>query len=220
MAPRSVTVPALLDHILQARRSHPPDRALLVGLSGIDGAGKGWVAHCLSGALEHCGARIALLNVDDWLNLPAVRFNPADPARHFYSHALRLEDFRELLLKPLRTTRSVDVIADLAEETATAFRRHRYHFSDVDIVLAEGIFLFTPRIRHSFDLTVWIDCPFEIALLRALARGQEGLSPEATIEAYRTIYFPAQQHHFQQDHPRDSATFILANDAAVGTPPQ
>jgi uridine kinase len=216
MAPRSVTVPELLEHILQARRSHPPDRALLIGLSGIDGAGKGWVAHRLSTALEHCGARIALLNVDGWLNLPAVRFNAADPARHFYTHALRLEDFRDLLLQPLRTTRSADVIADLAEETATVFRRHRYHFSDVDIVLAEGIYLFKPHIRHSFDLTVWIDCPFEVALIRALARGQEGLSPVATAEAYRTIYFPAQQHHFQLDHPRDTATFILANGAAVG----
>jgi len=199
MAPRLVTLPALVDVLHAARRTHDPARALLVGLSGIDGAGKGWVAHQLQLALMEDGFRLAVLNGDGWLTLPDVRFGPDRPALHFYTHALRL----------------VDVVADFAEETATSFRRHRYCYRDVDIVLAEGIFLFRTAMRDAFDLAVWVDCPFDTALSRALVRAQEGLPPEATSEAYRTIYFPAQHHHFRVDQPQERADYVLANGEAV-----
>jgi len=214
MAARPITLADLVKVLLQERRALAPERALLVGLSGIDGAGKGWVAHQLARALEQRGSQIAVLNVDGWLNLPSLRFNAQDPARHFYAHAVRLEAFRDLLLRPLGATRSVDLVADFAEETATSFRPHRYQFCDVDIVLAEGIYLFKSGLRDSFDVTVWIDCPFEVALTRALARAQEGLPAQATREAYQTIYFPAQQHHFALDCPQEHATWVLANGAA------
>jgi hypothetical protein len=43
-------------------------------------------------------------------------------------------------------------------------------------------------------------------------RGQEGLLRDATIEASRTIYFPAQQIHFARDDPCGAATAIVTND--------
>jgi uridine kinase len=49
---------------------------------------------------------------------------------------------------------------------------------------------------------VWIDCSFETALERAVARAQEGLSPTQTIAPYRTIYFAAQERHLALDRPR------------------
>jgi uridine kinase len=39
-------------------------------------------------------------------------------------------------------------------------------------------------------------------LERAIARAQEGLTPDDTIRAYRTIYFPAQEIHFARDNPK------------------
>ena len=59
---------------------------------------------------------------------------------------------------------------------------------------------------------MWIDCTFETALERALARAQEGLTPEETIRAYRSIYFPAPEIHFEQDDPKRKATIVLNND--------
>jgi uridine kinase len=216
MPPLPVTLPTLVNTIQAARQTHDPARALLVGLSGIDGAGKGWVARQLETALTTRGFRLAVLTVDDWLNLPPVRFAPHGPAVHFYTHALRLEDFCATLLRPLQATRSVDVVADIANEMAPSFRPHRYCYQDVDIVLAEGIYLFKRALRDAYDLAVWVDCSFDTALARAVARGQEGLPPDATIEAYRTIYFPAQHHHFRVDQPQDEADYLLPNGATVG----
>jgi uridine kinase len=76
----------------------------------------------------------------------------------------------------------------------------------------EGIYLSKRIFRHHYDLALWVDCSFETALIRALRREQEGLSPDATIRAYQTIYFPAQYIPFALDDPRSTADTILDND--------
>ena len=198
--------------ILACRASISESRGLVVGLSGIDGAGKGYVAGQLEAHLAQHGVAAGIINVDGWLNLPEKRFNQDCPAEHFYEHAIRFEEFFSQLVLPLRDRRSVHLVADFAEETAPSFRKHTYDFKDVGVVVVEGIFLFKPQYRKFFDLTVWVDCSFPTALARAIARAQEGLSIARTIGAYETIYFPAQRIHLAQDHPRESADLILEND--------
>jgi uridine kinase len=153
--------------------------------------------------------------VDGWLNLPQLRFsqNPAvPPAAHFYEHAIRFEEMFERLILPLKQNRRHFLLAAYTEETATAYRQHLYQFEDVDVILLEGIFLFKPAYRNHFELKLWVDCSFETALARALQRGQEGLPPAETIQAYNTLYFPAQRLHFALDDPRAAADLILVNE--------
>jgi uridine kinase len=189
--------------------------SLLVGISGIDGAGKGYLAGRLHARLAQSGLSVAPLNVDGWLNLPSVRFSRERPAEHFYLHALRLERMFGELVLPLRRDRGVRLTAPYAEETAAAFRDRVYEFRDVDVVLVEGIFIFKRPYRPLFDLAVWIDCTFETALERALVRAQEGLPPAETRKAYETIYFPAQRLHLERDDPRDAADGVIPNDPRV-----
>ena len=216
MDPQAITLPVLVRTPLQARSTWDPSRAILVGLSGIDGAGKGWLSQRLARSLEASGQRIALLHADGWLNLPHVGFDRAAPALHFYRHALRLDQLIATLLLPLQATRSLDLVVDHAEETATAFRPHHYRFSQVDLIVTEGIYLFKREFRAAFDFAIWVDCSFETALRRAILRAQESLPSEDTAEAYHTIYLPAQRHHLTVDRPRDQADYILPNDARVG----
>jgi len=195
-----------------------PGRALLVAISGIDGSGKGHVTSQVSASLAARGLRVAPLSVDPWLRLPHERFDPADPSRHFYARAIRFEEMFETLVLPLRDRRSIRLEADAVEETAIAYHRRRWEFDDVDVVLLEGIYLFQTPYRLHYDLACWLDCSFETALERAIARGQEGLGPEETARAYRSIYFPAQEIHFERDSPRESADVVFSNDPS-GRPP-
>ena len=188
------------------------DRALLVGISGIDASGKGFVTAGLAEDLVNRGRRPAAINIDGWLNLPHIRFSQTDPAENFYERALRLEETFERLILPLKRDRSVRLVADFAEETATSFRKHEYVYNDVDIILLEGIFLFKKQFVDYFDLRIWIECSFETAMERAVARSQEGLERKETIEAYETIYFPAQRIHFDLDQPQDAADLTLSNN--------
>jgi uridine kinase len=198
--------------ILERRASTPAARSLIVGISGIDGCGKGYVAAQLAAHLALHSVIPATLNVDGWLNLPEKRFDQINPAEHFYTNAIRFDEFFKELVLPLRERRSVHLIADFAEETASLYRKHTYDFRDVPVVLVEGIFLFKPEYRKYFDLAIWIDCSFSTALARAIARGQERLSPAKTIAAYETIYFPAQRLHLANDKPRENSDLIFEND--------
>lgn len=202
----------VLEMIVAARRRVGANRSVLVAITGIDASGKGHIAAQLAGALATGGTRVAVLSVDGWLNLPRKRFDKARPAEHFYRHALRLDEMFSQLVLPLRDRRSIDVEAEFAEETATEYRRHRYELDDVDVVLLEGIFLLKRAFQRHHDLSFWIECTFETALERALARKQEGLSDDETREAYRTIYFPAQEIHLARDEPRSAATAVLVSD--------
>jgi uridine kinase len=188
-------------------------RARLIGISGIDGSGKGYVSARLAEKLAGKGFRVALIAVDGWLNLPHVRFGGDDPGEHFYAHAFRFEEMFSRLIEPLVRDGRSHLIAEYAEETATCYRKHVYEFDDVDLILLEGIFLFKRENQPRYDFCLWIDCSFKTALERALSRSQEGLPPADTIAAYERIYFPAERVHFERDSPRDSADLVYVNDA-------
>jgi uridine kinase len=204
---------AVAGQILETRASIPTQRSALVAITGIDGCGKGYFAARLIKQLATQGVRAAIISVDGWLNLPHVRFNKSNPAEHFYLRAIRFEEMFSQLVLPLRDRRSIRLEADYAEETASEYRKHTYDFEELDVILLEGIYLLKRSFQEYYDLSVWIECSFQTALERALARAQEGLTPESTTEAYRNIYFPAQEIHFRRDDPRSAATLIINNDA-------
>jgi uridine kinase len=201
-----------VEAIARKRDAVVPNRAVLVGISGIDGSGKGFVTAKLAEALRAKSLNVALISADDWLNLPHVSMNHDNYAEHFYQHAIRFDEMFERLIVPLKYHREINITADCADAKATTYRERRYDFRNIDIVLLEGIFLFKRGYRHQFDLRVWIDCSFECALERAIERGQEGLLPTETSEAFETIYFPAQRIHLARDKPREAADYTFTND--------
>lgn len=206
---------AAVERILEARRRLPPSRAALIAVSGIDACGKGYLTAKLAGLLQASSIRVANINIDGWLNLPHVRFSKVNPAEHFYRHAIRFDAMFEQLIFPLRNCRAIDLTMDYTEEIAASYHKHRVKYEDIDIILVEGIYLLKREFQAAYDLALWIDCSFETALERAIGRAQEGLTPDATIKAYETIYFPAQQIHFAIDDPKAAAQLTIRNDCKV-----
>lgn len=199
-----------LVEVIKERRSGLSEmRALLVGISGIDASGKGFVTSKIAEELK--AFNVAAINVDGWLNLPATRFDPSNPGENFYNKGLRLDEMFERLVLPIKRDRELDLTMEYAEETATKYRPFTYRLSNVDIILLEGIFIFKKQYIRHFDLKVWIDCPFGTALKRAMSRSQEGLDNEQTIRAYESIYFPAQQIHLRIDKPYQAAEIVFEN---------
>lgn len=201
----------IVDAIAVRAATRPGEGSLLVAISGIDGSGKSTIAPRMVERLEERGLHTVLISLDAWHHPPERRFSKEDPAQHFYDHAFRFEELFRLLLDPLKQNRSVQLTVELTRLPENDFRRVTYDFRDVDVILLEGIFLLKRELRRNYDLAFWIDCPFETALRRALARNQEGLSPEEIIRDYETIYFPAQWIHLERDDPRANADGILDN---------
>ena len=79
---------SLVATIIEARNQAPATRALLVGISGIDGSGQGFVSVKLADALRATSLNVALISADDWLNLPDVFMNPTITQNIFTSMRL------------------------------------------------------------------------------------------------------------------------------------
>lgn len=212
MKKKLTEIKQVVNEILVKRKEMPTEQSLLVGISGIDASGKGFITAKLAGEIQKQNINAATINVDGWLNLPHVRFSEINPAEHFYNFGLRFEEMFKKLILPLKENCSIRLTADFAEETAMEFRKHEYDYENIGVILLEGIFLFKQAFRDFFDLKIWIECSFETALQRAIARSQEHLSPEETVKAYETIYFPAQKLHFAKDFPQEAADLIYQNE--------
>ena len=205
----------IVEDIAQTRQRVAPSRSMLIAITGIDASGKGYVTSRLANALRAMDLRVANINIDGWLNLPQLRFSKANPAEHFYLNAIRFTEMFAQLIFPLQNRRSLTIEMDFAAETATGYRKQLCAFEDIDVILLEGIYLLKREFQRYYDLSFWIECSFETALARAIARAQEELPPEATVHAYRSIYFPAQEIHFVRDNPRGAATAIVNNDSSL-----
>jgi len=202
----------IIDAIASQESFLSKQSAILVAISGIDASGKGYLAEKIVTMLRQRNLRVASINIDGWLNLPNQRFSQTNPGEHFYHHAIRFDELFTKLVLPLRQFRSISMEMDYAEETARKYRPHHYKFADIDMIILEGIFLLKTEFQPYYDLSFWVECSWETALNRAIPRSQEGLSPEATIHAYQTIYFPAQKIHLKRDNPKQAATAIIDND--------
>ena len=198
------------DVVARTRRAHK--RAPLIALSGIDGSGKSMLAPALAAALREHDLHAAVVNVDPWHTPAAIRFNAADPARHFYRFAFRYEELFERLIDPLRRHRSVSLNLPLLRLVDDVWDEHVYDFRDVDVVILEGIFLLRRALRARYDVAVWVECSFETALRRALERNQEGLDETTLRRDYATVYFPAQRLHVRRDQPHATADLVIDND--------
>ena len=159
----------LASRIVATRAEKSAEQAVLVGISGIDASGKGFITEKIAQRLQESGWRVATINADDWLNLPEVCLSRHKPGEHFYEHAMRFDEMFDQLIVPLKENRAVSIVADCADAKGNR-RKHSYEFRKIDIVLLEGIFLFKPAYRRHFDLTAWVDCSFATALKRAIAR--------------------------------------------------
>lgn len=208
----------LVRAVLAKRKALPKTQCALVGISGIDASGKGYTAELLADALRGYGSNVAIINGDGWLNLPDKRFSKVNPGEHFFLNAFRFEELFLRLILPLRAKRSIWLKVNHTEETATQYRQKIYDLQNIDIAILECVFLFQPAFEHYFDLKIWVDCSFDTALERAMARRQEDLPPAETVAAFQTIFFPAQHLHIDRDDPRGRADIVYPNDPRRNRP--
>ncbi len=204
---------ALAARVLETAPARPA-WARLVAVSGVDAAGKGTVARETAAVLERRGSRVALVGLDDWLRPLSPRPGGASPGEDFYRNAFDFEEVFSRVLEPLRIHRTLQLAIERPHPFLGGPRRLGYDWNDVDVVLVEGIFLMRRDLRPRYDLRVWVDCPFETALARAVRRNQERLPASRLAADYAEIYFPAQKLHLERDRPREAAHVLIENGPA------
>ena len=178
-----------------------------IGISGIDCAGKSTLADSL--ARELGGA--VLVHGDAFTRPAAERHADPDEARGYYRDSFDYGFVYDELLPAVRRGFSGALTTRVSDWERDEWRKTTIHIPPDAVVIVEGCFLYTGR-EDAFDLRIWIDIPFDVALARALRRPRdlERMGGAAGVrERYATRYLPGQALHLERDDPVGRADIVL-----------
>jgi uridine kinase len=210
-APARVSFLERLAAAIAAVRLDHPTR---VAIDGVDGSGKTTLADELVEPLRRSGREVIRASVDGFHNPRAARYvRGADSPEGYFLDSFDYAALRRELLEPLgpsgsgrfrpavfdyRTDRVVEVPPRVAARNA--------------MLLFDGVFLARPELEGFFDLTIWLDVPFEVTVERAIARDQRAGGDAAVTRAkYERRYVPGQRLYLAQCRPRDRARIVVDN---------
>jgi uridine kinase len=200
------SAPDLLATVRETRRRLR--RTTILGISGIDCAGKTSLAARLADELHAAGEDAVVIGGDDFNRPRSERSTyPAEDADYGFAYGQLVEE----VLVPAREGRAVHARLRVKDWERDAWEDGHVVVAPGAIVLLEGVFLFTPEVAPLLDLKVWLEISFEDALERALVRDAAAMGGEDGVrERYATRYFPGQRLHLERDRPRESADLVIS----------
>ncbi len=205
----------LLDQLAHAIAAVSRPHPLRVALDGVDAAGKTSLADDLVGPLQGLGYPAIRVSLDNFHRPREVRHRRGtlSPEGYYYD-SFDYPALKSLLLEPLGpggSLRYQTALFDGRAETALSSPIRTAALRSV--LLFDGVFLFRPELERCWDLKIWVEVTFEVALSRAVQRDAVLFGGEAAVrERYERRYIPGQRLYLEQCRPREQADLIVDNN--------
>lgn len=169
---------------------------VVIAISGHGGSGKSTLADTVAhqfGVAENQIIRTDALHAKNYMH-----------ARGLFEH----HDWDTImkLLSHLKTSQRLQYLKRDDKEVES--------FVDVprpQLVIFEGIRLLRPEILPYVDLSIWIDCPIELATKRAKERNRQQGDSEAEIALWDTKWAPEAKQYYEQVAPQKIANFVYVD---------
>lgn len=183
----------MLNDVARQITSRIPDHPLRVAIDGIDTAGKTTLANELAELLRSQGNAVIRASIDGFHHPKAVRSQRGSLSPEgYYEDSFNYPALKTALLDPLGQAgsrrykvRVFDFQTNSAIETPEQMAETRA------ILIFDGVFLQRPEIRACWDIKIFVDIPFDLALTRAIERDVALFgSIEVVRERYLKRYIP------------------------------
>jgi uridine kinase len=207
---RAERIDELATAIVAARPVHPTR----VAIDGVDGSGKTTLADELVEPIRRAGCEVIRASIDGFHNPRAIRYaRGSDSPEGYFLDSFDYTALRQVLLEPLgpngnRKFRAAvfDYRVDRPAETPQRVA------ADDAVLLFDGVFLQRPELDGLWDLTIWVDAPFEITVERAIARDVRTGGDSVVIRTkYQQRYVPGQRLYMTQCQPKERAGIVFGN---------
>lgn len=202
----------IFDFILTQIRSVRDERVPhVIGISGIDAAGKSYFAQELSTSLRASYA-VSVIHLDDFHNPKAIRYDGISEIDNYLYKSINFGLFEESVLIPLKQHKALSLDAHLLDLDSDQFSHHvTYDVKPEDVVIIEGVFLLRKAWRDYFDLRIFLSVTPSVAIGRGIARDAHRLGSDVE-RRYEMKYIPAQALHALSDDPESSAHIVIDNN--------
>jgi len=172
-----------------------PRNPVIVGIAGGSASGKTWLADYLLRAL---GKRAVLIS-QDWYYRDQSAITGAAARELNFDHPRAFETM--LMMKHLRELREHRGVQSPVYDYANHSRLDATTpVSPADLILVEGLFvLHETALRRLLDVSVFVDVPADIRLMRRLRRdaGERGIPVEETLRLYERFVRPMHERFVQ-----------------------
>ena len=186
------------------------NRAILVGIDGLGGAGKSTLSNTLYEELSSRDISVTILHIDDFIHPKNIRYNPNHEEWFCYYNLQWRYDY---LIDHIVTTSkygepfSADI--ELYDKDNDTYYEAPISISPNSVVIIEGIFLQRPELANVFDYIIYIDVPESVRLNRVLKRDGYIGDEEQIRFKYENRYFPAERHYFAECAPDKNANIVI-----------
>lgn len=178
----------------------------MVAVDGVDGAGKTMFADALAHRLEQDSLTVVRTGIDSFHNPRAVRYaRGRDSPEGFFRDSYNLDALRELLLFPARIDMPFRV-AHFDYRADRAIASNPLKVPLPAILVFDGLFLHRKELRDEWDLTIFLDVPFEVSYARMARRDGSDPNPQAPTNRR---YFEGQQLYLREANPQREADILI-----------
>jgi phosphoglycolate phosphatase-like HAD superfamily hydrolase/uridine kinase len=191
----------------EVKRRKQKDKAFVIGINGIDGAGKTEFASALETYLKAKGLQTQLIHLDDFHNPKVIRYSGNDQAGNYYNKSFNINLVVEKLLSPIKENRLVSFSFKALDPDTDKYEVEReYSINRDTIVIFEGVFLYRKELSSYIDYKVFLDIVLEESKRRATIRDSA-----ANVKKYDAKYLPAQVEYMKKYPPTKVADMVIDN---------
>ena len=189
----------------------PATRPILVGIDGLDGAGKSWFADELAQVLASRTHDLSIVrsSVDYFHHEQTYRHALGRTAETVWNRSFDYRTMRCELLDPwLRGAGSSYRFAwrDLTTDALVDTPAQRV--PERGMLLVDGVFIQRPELVDVWDVTIFVDVPFAVSAARMARR--DGSTPDPDAPEHRR-YADAQRHYLAACDPAGRADIVVDN---------
>ena len=190
----------------------------LVGIDGVDGAGKTTFGNELADLLRESGLTVIRISMDHYLNPQSRRYAQGrSSAKGFFEDSYDYQRFTDEVLEPLGhggsgryRTAAYDVSSE--SEVHSPWRVAPDHA----VVIIDGMFihrdeLCSSRKKKVWDISVWLEVPFTESFQR-LAEREEKITPDPE-DPRNARYYQGQLLYLESCVPAHRADIVVENAA-------
>ena len=199
-------------------RIRPRVGRTLVGVDGVDGAGKTTFANELAELLRESGLEVIRISMDHYLNPQSKRYAQGrTSAKGYFEDSYDYARFSDEVLEPLGhggSGRYRTAAYDLHSETEV---HSPWRIApDNAVVIIDGMFihrdeLCASRKKKVWDISVWLDVPFSESFHR-LAEREDKITPDPE-DPRNARYYQGQLLYLQACDPASRADIVVENAA-------
>lgn len=184
------------------------NRALVVGLDGLGGAGKTTFSQNVEQELRGSNYKVTTFHLDDHIVEKNKRYQTGHEEWYeYYYLQWDIEGIVTNLLEPLNN--SHHILLPFYDKFTDSIFTKRIDVLANSIVLIEGIFLQRKEWKNFFDFIAFLDCPFELRQKRVLNRDSYIGDFQVRLKKYSERYWLGEKHYINTVKPASIADLVI-----------